>query len=1046
MRFASPAALADPPTEGVPPEPIITKSPVAVVEIASEPTNIQQKSESKHEVEGDEEQMVRDLDRTAHKAAPRTAKRLHKPKRVSVDDMDVVAETAAPKVDPEEPPRPTKRVAKRARAMHDDDSEEFVPASGGKGGMRGKRKGRSDDESDVQEKCGREADSDDDDDAPRRKQAKRRRIEPSEDAEPAPVEAKRKRAPAKSKKAKAKAEDDGDGDKQPVKKTRTPKAGARTNTNANYQRINIKGGWKSGASFKSGRKWVSGKRADSRQGYGGRKWNGGEDNPFDYASLYGNDQAFNFGVDSGAAAGALAEDESFLTAVDDLVKDHEEQKERAEMSVVAPEDITSKKLHAVLKKHFGFSRFREGQKKAIKRILRNKSTLLIIPTGEGKSLCYQFVSYFRPNELVVVVSPLLALMKDQGKNLPPFLKDQGVCLNSSMSLSEQIEVIDRIKKNEVRILFVSPEKFTSENFIKLCQGFPAIAFVCVDEVHCLSEWSHNFRTSYLRLNSILKERLGVRCVLGLTATATLKVQESIRKLLEVEPEGVIRSSSIIRTNICPSVSVAGDRERALVELLRSPRFTDSKSIVVYCMLQKQTEAVAGFLIGAGFDAAAYHAGKHHDERTRMQNLFFQNKLRIIVATVAFGMGINKPDIDAVIHFSLPKSLENYVQEIGRAGRDGRQAHSHLFLAEDDFVRLRSLAFSDSIDPFTIASLCKKVFVKQAKGRQQRRQSEEEEEAKDDGYLVGLKVEELEKELDVRPEVISTILTYLELEGYIRLISEKCPIIAKINFFDAPGTLAANNKLMAAILDHATKGQNGAYMVDLTAVLNEDDDRLRGATIYDVQNELRRLKNTGGMGYELLDPAFLARVLRTPEDITALAHQGHSRTRDLELSHVSKIEAIYETMKGVAHDYLHEVCAADYKEKTNPRGKDLRTLTAEYFNDDATNEGFILLAGEKPKVKEGERPMDVLSKTQINYLRSDIKVFLNRHGSEVSTGRQLARIFHGLASPCFQTCEWEASPFWRKHREVDFNYLLTVANEEIVVARTQSRRTAKLPAD
>ncbi len=390
-------------------------------------------------------------------------------------------------------------------------------------------------------------------------------------------------------------------------------------------------------------------------------------------------------------------------------------------------------------------------------------------------------------------------------------------------------------------------------------------------------------------------------------------QESIRKLLEVEPEGVIRSSSIIRTNICPSVSVAGDRERALVELLRSPRFTDSKSIVVYCMLQKQvllcahpkwttatllvalthhsccyaqTEAVAGFLIGAGFDAAAYHAGKHHDERTRMQNLFFQNKLRIIVATgnhatissslfalspcadphcdrhvVAFGMGINKPDIDAVIHFSLPKSLENYVQEIGRAGRDGRQgsrhlstscmvnrapsrhpheltfrvscrvvcvgaAHSHLFLAEDDFVRLRSLAFSDSIDPFTIASLCKKVFVKQAKSRQQRRNSEEEE-TKDNGYLVGLKVEELEKELDVRPEVISTILTYLELEGaslstdggftvrvgepntvigrvgYIRLISEKCPIIAKINFFDAPGTLAANNKLMAAILDHAT---------------------------------------------------------------------------------------------------------------------------------------------------------------------------------------------------------------------------------------------------
>jgi superfamily II DNA helicase RecQ len=173
-----------------------------------------------------------------------------------------------------------------------------------------------------------------------------------------------------------------------------------------------------------------------------------------------------------------AEDESFLTAVDDLVKDHEEKKERAEMSIIAPEDITSKKLHAVLKKHFGFSRFREGQKKAIKRILRNKSTLLIIPTGEGKSLCYQFVSYFRPNELVVVVSPLLALMKDQEKNLPPFLKDQGVCLNSSMSLSEQIEVIDRIKKNEVRILFVSPEK------VRFSAAHYGLAFLRASNSHC----------------------------------------------------------------------------------------------------------------------------------------------------------------------------------------------------------------------------------------------------------------------------------------------------------------------------------------------------------------------------------------------------------------------------------------------------------------------------------------------------------------------------------------------------------------------------------
>ncbi|KAK3837617.1 MAG: P-loop containing nucleoside triphosphate hydrolase protein, partial [Linnemannia elongata] len=345
-------------------------------------------------------------------------------------------------------------------------------------------------------------------------------------------------------------------------------------------------------------------------------------------------------------------------------------------------------LEYILRKVWGYPSFRDGQLDSIKRTLRHESSLLVLPTGSGKSLSYQLPAYILSKlgipTLTLVISPMISLMYDQVKCLPPGLI--GACWTSVEQTTTQFrDFMEKLTSNTIKILFISPEKLQSQSFLSLVRTrkIPPIPFVCVDEVHCLSEWSHNFRPAYLLLNHVLISDLKSPCVIGLTGTATEGTKDSICAMLHIDRSAGVLSGPVIRDNLAMTVSVEADREPALLNLLQSPRFAAMDAILIYVMRQAQADALAAFLRVRNFSAESYHAGKSSQDRQRIQHRFMNDRIRILVATIAFGLGLNKSNIRSVIHYCLPKSLENYIQEIGRSGRDGEKSYCHMFLNQDD---------------------------------------------------------------------------------------------------------------------------------------------------------------------------------------------------------------------------------------------------------------------------------------------------------------------------------------------------------------------------
>ncbi|XP_042748977.1 ATP-dependent DNA helicase Q4, partial [Lagopus leucura] len=380
----------------------------------------------------------------------------------------------------------------------------------------------------------------------------------------------------------------------------------------------------------------------------------------------------------------------------------------------------------------GYSSFRPGQEVAIMRILSGLSTLVVLPTGMGKSLCYQlpaFLYHKRSRSIALVVSPLVSLMDDQVSGLPPCLR--AVCVHSHLSRAQRDAALRRVQEGSAQVLLLSPEALVGAGSSGSCclppaHQLPPVAFACIDEAHCVSEWSHNFRPSYLRLCKVLRDRLGVRCFLALTATATVATARDVAAQLGIpQQDGIAVRSAAVPHNLRLSVSVERDRDRALVDLLRSERYAALRSIIVYCTRREDTARVAALLrtcLGAPWwpgsggqqsdaIAAAYHAGLSAAERRRVQSAFMSGRLRVVVATVAFGMGLDKADVRAVLHYNMPRNFESYVQEIGRAGRDGEPAWCHLFLDPEgsDRLELRRHIFADAVDFFTIKKLVQAVF-------------------------------------------------------------------------------------------------------------------------------------------------------------------------------------------------------------------------------------------------------------------------------------------------------------------------------------------------
>ena len=395
----------------------------------------------------------------------------------------------------------------------------------------------------------------------------------------------------------------------------------------------------------------------------------------------------------------------------------------------------------LLKTHFGFDEFRPGQEEVIDGLLEHKAVLAVFPTGGGKSLCYQLPALMFEG-VTIVVSPLIALMKDQ----IDFLVRHGVSaarLDSTLTADEARTISERVLSNDLKILYVSPERFNNERFLGLIDR-ARISLFAVDEAHCISEWGHNFRPDYLKLADVAR-RARVERVLALTATATPSVVADICRAFNI-PEGGATVTGFYRENLDLLTTAVAPEER---DAILQKRLTTRKpgSTIVYVTLQRTAEEVAARLERAGLPAKAYHAGMDEPTRTGTQDWWMAQDDGIVVATIAFGMGIDKAAVRYVYHYNLPKSLESYSQEIGRAGRDGQRSVVEMLACSNDIPTLENFAFGDTPTKSALRGLLDELFAL--------------------GPEFDVSIFDLSSRHDIRILVLRTILTYLELSGYMR---------------------------------------------------------------------------------------------------------------------------------------------------------------------------------------------------------------------------------------------------------------------------------------
>ncbi|XP_040278638.1 ATP-dependent DNA helicase Q4 [Bufo bufo] len=757
-------------------------------------------------------------------------------------------------------------------------------------------------------------------------------------------------------------------------------------------------------------------------------------------------------------------------------------------------------------RELGYQTFRPGQEEAIMRILSGLSSLVVLSTGMGKSLCYQLPAYMyamRSPCITLVISPLVSLMDDQVSGLPSKLK--AVCIHSNMTRAQRETAMDKVKQGKVHVLLLSPEALVGggragTSCLPSADQLPPVAFACIDEVHCVSEWSHNFRPCYLRLCKVLRERLGVRCLLGLTATATLSTAQDVARHLEVpDVEGVPVRLAAVPPNLHLSASLDRDRDQALVALLKAERFGSLDSIIIYCTRREETQRLAAMLrtclqgvtvtktADDGGDASqdrkkiqarkkirrplkwmadSYHAGLSSAERRRVQNNFMSGQLRIVAATVAFGMGLDKSDVRGVIHYNMPKNFESYVQEIGRAGRDGKDAHCHLFLDPEsqDLDELRRHVYADSVDYFTLKKLVQRVFLRcRCRELQSKREALSRGCEVDDSEMMdfleqcesgegntpverschrherALPIEETVQALDVREESIETLLCYLELHE-LRWLELLHPTLStcRVTCYSGPqqlrGLARSCPPVAVALARERISGVDHTHVSSVEFNVVELADSM-GWEIVPVKRALRGLqwnssatggfRGTGKSGvlveFSKLSFHFCSYGDLTNEELEEVCDFLHQKVTSREATSLRQLNSCYKVFSRVAYR-SSGACA----EKVNPeRSAQVKTLILSYFE------------GNNPLDEpEEDHSADELSQLKVEDWKvqvcSDVRLFLSIHQEERFSGRAVARIFHGIGSPCYPAQIYGRDRrFWRKYLHLDFNKVMQLCKDEII---------------
>ena len=349
-------------------------------------------------------------------------------------------------------------------------------------------------------------------------------------------------------------------------------------------------------------------------------------------------------------------------------------------------------LQNILKTYFGYDEFRNGQDKLIESIIEGRDALGIMPTGGGKSICYQLPA-IALDGITIVISPLISLMKDQVDSLNE-LGINAAFINSTLDNGEFLQILEGIRGNSYKIVYVAPERLNTDSFINLVKDI-SISLVAVDEAHCISQWGHDFRPSYLEIPRVINSLKQRPAVAAFTATATKEIIKEIKRLIGLR-NPIEVTTGFDRPNLYYQVLKVSNKSKFLIEYLNDNFKTESG--IVYCATRKSVESLVKILNDKGFSAVGYHGGMNSEERQNNQDEFILGNKRLIVATNAFGMGIDKPDVRFVIHYNMPKNMEAYYQEAGRAGRDGEKSDCILLYSASDIVKQKLMIQNDDIDP------------------------------------------------------------------------------------------------------------------------------------------------------------------------------------------------------------------------------------------------------------------------------------------------------------------------------------------------------------
>ncbi|XP_026499116.2 ATP-dependent DNA helicase Q4 [Vanessa tameamea] len=705
---------------------------------------------------------------------------------------------------------------------------------------------------------------------------------------------------------------------------------------------------------------------------------------------------------------------------------------------------------------FGHNSFLPGQEKAIKRILCGLSTLLILSTGGGKSLCYQLPAYIYSKYykcITLVISPLVSLMEDQVLSMPQFLK--AACLHTNQQPTQRRKIIEYVKSGEINVLLMSPEALisgdSSSGFAGLFKSLPQIAFACIDEAHCVSQWSHNFRPSYLMICRVLREKLNVTCILGLTATASQATIKSIISHINISDgfKGVLTNPAL-PNNLHLSISFEKDKDRAIVSLLASEKISLFNSVIVYCIRRNECERVAAVIRSClsqpgkinmekasnkrkrmSYIAEAYHAGMSAAQRRKIQKHFMDGSLKIIVATVAFGMGINKSDIRCIIHYNMPPSFESYVQEVGRAGRDGQPAFCHVFMNENnnDKDELLKHIYANSIDRPVIRKLLQKVFIPcNCISTENMSNSTMKQPLRCAGHEVGIPIDNTVEELDLPSENIATLLCYVELhhKHYIKVLNNAYTI-CKISSYGGPIKILEAAKtcppLAMAYLIQGKKDLNITKnsilefnVIEVAAAIGWES----GMTKYHLKN-LEWITKDGISKRSYLKVEFntLGFRLKAPGDLSASEldsvldelHETVHTQEKVMLCQLEEINRVFYQLRNISCDKIYFTEEA-LKEKSD----ELKLIINNYFTRENNLPDNIVLE---------ERPLD------IERVASDVRALIATYKDCKFTGRSIARIFQGISSPNFPALVWGRCKFWRSHLHEDFDGIVKIATQQII---------------